>query len=49
MLIRTLFLLLLLVFPLLADEPKVARDLAYAEPKNDRQTLDGRLPPPRTT
>src|SRR5688500_9352950 len=25
---------------LLAAEPKVHRDLAYAEPKNERQTLD---------
>ena len=29
-----------LASPLLAAEPKVHRDLAYAEPKNERQTLD---------
>ena len=29
-----------LASPLLADEPKVHRDLAYADPKNERQTLD---------
>src|SRR6476659_6103154 len=38
--ITTPFLLLLLSSPLLAAEPKVHRDLAYAEPKNERQTLD---------
>lgn len=32
--------LLLLPSTLLAAEPKVHRDLAYAEPKNERQTLD---------
>ncbi len=31
---------LLLASTLFADEPKVHRDLAYAEPKNERQTLD---------
>ena len=29
-----------LASPVLAAEPKVHRDLAYAEPKNERQTLD---------
>ena len=33
-------LLLFLPAPLLAGEPKVHRDLAYAEPKTERQTLD---------
>jgi acetyl esterase/lipase len=33
-------LLLLLASPLLAAGPKAHRDLAYAEPKNKRQTLD---------
>src|SRR5689334_24459942 len=37
---RTLVACLLLAAPLLAAEPKVHRDLAYAEPKNERQTLD---------
>lgn len=32
--------LLLLSAPLVAAEPKVYRDLAYAEPNNERQTLD---------
>lgn len=32
--------LLLLASPLIAAEPQVHRDLAYAEPKNERQTLD---------
>src|SRR5438270_218943 len=31
---------LLLAAPLLAAEPKAHRDLAYAETKNERQTLD---------
>src|SRR5262245_27716522 len=31
---------LLLASALLADEPKVHRDLPYAEPKNKRHTLD---------
>ena len=38
--IMTLFLLLLLVFPLRADELKVQRGIPYAEPKNERQMLD---------
>ena len=33
-------LVLLLSSPLVAAEPKVHRDIAYAEPKNERQTLD---------
>jgi arylformamidase len=32
--------IVLLPCPLLAAEPKVRRDLPYAEPRNDRQTLD---------
>lgn len=31
---------ILLAFPLLAEEPKVHRSLPYAEPKNERQMLD---------
>jgi arylformamidase len=38
--IVTPFLLLLLASPLLAAAPKVRKDVAYAEPKNERQTLD---------
>ncbi len=37
---RTLLTFLLLASSLLAAEPKVHRDLAYVEPKNERQTLD---------
>ena len=37
---RIAFAFLLLASPILAAEPKVYRDLAYAEPKNERQTLD---------
>jgi arylformamidase len=36
----TALLLLFLASPLLAAEPKVHRDLAYGEPKNEKQTLD---------
>jgi len=36
----TPLLVLLVALPLLAAEPKVLRDVAYAEPKNERQTLD---------
>ncbi len=36
----TPLLVLLLAAPLTAAEPKVHRDLAYAEPKNERQSLD---------
>ena len=32
--------LLILSTPALAEEPQVHRDIAYAEPKNERQTLD---------
>ena len=39
------FLLLLLASATFAAEPKVHRDLAYAEPKNERQTLDVYAPP----
>lgn len=35
-----LFLLVFVVAPLLAAEPKIQRGLPYAEPKNERQTLD---------
>ena len=38
--VRTLFAVLLLSTSALAHEPQVHRDLAYAEPKNERQTLD---------
>lgn len=34
------FLVVCLAFPLLAGEPKVHRDLAYVEPRNERQMLD---------
>ncbi len=37
--LATLF-VLVLAFPLFADEPKVHSGLAYAEPKNERQMLD---------
>ena len=37
---RTLIALLLLTSTSLAADPKVDRDLAYAEPKNKRQTVD---------
>src|SRR5438132_8495737 len=37
---RTVFATLLLASPLLAADPQVHLDLAYAEPKNERQTLD---------
>jgi len=36
---------LLLAVPAFAVEPKVARDIAYAEPKNERQMLDVYAPP----
>lgn len=42
---RTVVAFLLLVIPLLAAEPKVHRDLAYAGPKNERQALDVYAPP----
>jgi acetyl esterase/lipase len=38
--IFTLLFVLLLAFPILADEPKVQRGIPYAEPKNERQMLD---------
>ncbi len=38
--IITPFLVLFLTTPVLADEPKAHRGLAYAEPKNERQMLD---------
>jgi len=41
----TPLLFLLLSLPLIAAEPKVLRDMAYAEPKNERQTLDVYSPP----
>src|SRR6516165_8519212 len=37
---RTMLSILLLAALALADEPQVHRDLAYAEPRNERQTLD---------
>ena len=36
----SLLLVLVLGSPLIAGEPNVLRDVAYAEPKNERQTLD---------
>ena len=42
---RILTVLLLLAFPALAADPQVHRDLPYAEPKNERQTLDVYAPP----
>jgi arylformamidase len=36
---------LLLVVPTFAAESKIERDIAYAEPKNERQTLDVYAPP----
>lgn len=36
----TAFLVLLLTSPLLAAEPKIQRDVAYVEPKTEKQTLD---------
>src|SRR5262249_54797176 len=38
--ILTALFVLALAAPLPADEPKAHRGLAYAEPKNERQTLD---------
>jgi hypothetical protein len=39
------FLAFLLLFtPALAEEPQVHRDIAYAELKNERQTLDVHAP-----
>ncbi|MBA4192031.1 MAG: alpha/beta hydrolase [Planctomycetaceae bacterium] len=37
---RSIAVLFFLASPLHAAEPKVQRDVAYAEPKNERQTLD---------
>jgi arylformamidase len=37
---RTIVACLLIATPLLAAEPRIHRDLPYAEPKNQRQTLD---------
>ncbi len=37
---RYFFAILILSTPTLAEEPQVHRDIAYAEPKNERQTLD---------
>jgi acetyl esterase/lipase len=37
---KTILVLLLLVSPVLAADPQVHRDLPYAEPKNERQTID---------
>jgi arylformamidase len=37
---KTVIAFLLVTSPLLAAEPKVHRDLPYAEPKNERHTLD---------
>lgn len=40
----TPLLILFLGAPTVAAEPKVHRDLPYAEPKNERQTLDVYVP-----
>jgi len=40
MAMRVVFAILLLAPPVVAADPRVSRDLAYAEPKNERQTLD---------
>jgi arylformamidase len=37
--------LLFIAVPVLAVEPKVTRDVAYGEPKSERQTLDVYAPP----
>ena len=37
---KTAFLFLLLTAPAFAADPRIHRDLAYAEPENERQTLD---------
>src|ERR1700676_3062737 len=37
---RTISALLLFAAPTLAADPQVHRDLAYVEPKNERQSLD---------
>ena len=37
---KTIIALLLLTSTAAAADPQVHRDLAYAEPKNERQTLD---------
>src|SRR5882724_11079214 len=38
--ILTAFLLVVFAVPVIAAEPKIRRGLPYAEPKNERQTLD---------
>ena len=38
--LRNFFALSLLSAPALAEEPQVHHDIAYAETKNERQTLD---------
>jgi acetyl esterase/lipase len=38
--VRNVLALLILSTPALAEEPQVHRDIAYAQPKNERQTLD---------
>jgi len=38
--VRNFVVLLLVAAPALAEEPQVHRDIGYAEPKNERQTLD---------
>ena len=38
--LRLIPLILLLAVPLLAAEPRVAKDRPYAEPANAKQTLD---------
>src|SRR3954454_3668140 len=41
----TVLVVLVLAFSVRALEPKINRDLAYAEPENERQTLDVYAPP----
>jgi arylformamidase len=40
MTMRTILALLLLVSPVFAADPRIQRDVAYAEPRNERQMLD---------
>jgi acetyl esterase/lipase len=38
--VQNFFAFLLLAATALADEPQIHRDIPYAEPRNERQTLD---------
>lgn len=42
---KSILIALLLAMPTIAAQPKIERDIAYAEPKNERQTLDVYAPP----